>query len=76
MPVYEYACSNCEHEFENLVRTVAGGRRHPPCPSCGSRSVVRRPSVFAAREGGSKLRCSPYSGECDRCGDAAGPCSV
>ena len=32
MPIYEYRCRDCMHEFELLVR----GRVTPACASCGS----------------------------------------
>ena len=44
MPVYEYACMECEEHFEELVRMDADA---PPCPSCGS-AVLKQLSVFAA----------------------------
>lgn len=39
MPIYEYACRSCGHEFETLVRGVeiaspAGGE--PAASACGS----------------------------------------
>ena len=45
MPVYEYACMECEEHFEELVRMDAEA---PPCPSCGSADVLKQLSVFAA----------------------------
>ncbi len=44
MPIYEYTCKCCGHEFEELVR----GAEQPGCPSCGQQSVERRLSVPAA----------------------------
>jgi putative FmdB family regulatory protein len=32
MPIYEYACRNCAHKFERLVRTGDT----PACPTCKS----------------------------------------
>jgi putative FmdB family regulatory protein len=43
MPLYEYACRECEHSFEMLVfpgETVE-------CPECKSRQVERQLSVPA-----------------------------
>jgi putative FmdB family regulatory protein len=37
MPIYEYTCRRCSHQFEKLVR--AG--RTPPCASCGAEDVER-----------------------------------
>jgi putative FmdB family regulatory protein len=43
MPIYEYACERCGHEFELLVR----GTRVPACPECASEQVARRLSLPA-----------------------------
>ena len=44
MPLYEYKCSGCGHQFEVLIlrasQTVA-------CPSCASAAVERLLSMFA-----------------------------
>ena len=37
MPIYEYACKACSHEFEALVR----GEKVPACPSCQSQDLER-----------------------------------
>lgn len=37
MPIYEYVCEACEHEFEKLVRHG----KTPACPSCGSEKLQR-----------------------------------
>jgi putative FmdB family regulatory protein len=51
MPIYEYACESCGHEFEYLVR----GSENPVCPECrGSKQLTKRFSVPAAHTGGSK----------------------
>jgi len=75
MPLFEYACQACDHEFEALVR----GNVTPECPACRSQSLERRQSVFAARStgGGSSISEIPVGG-CGRCGDPRGPgaCSM
>ncbi|HEY6214951.1 MAG TPA: zinc ribbon domain-containing protein [Vicinamibacterales bacterium] len=43
MPLYDFECRACHHEFEALVR--AGDT--PACPSCGSRDLRRLLSAFA-----------------------------
>ena len=73
MPLYEYACKDCEKEFELLVR----GAEAPSCPSCQSHELERRLSVFAAHTtGGGTKSASP--GGCGSCGDPRGPgaCSM
>jgi putative FmdB family regulatory protein len=43
MPLYEYACQKCDHDFETLVF----GDEEIECPKCQARKVVRRLSVPA-----------------------------
>ena len=38
MPLYEYSCKACGHEFETLVRT---GDPAPTCASCGSSDLEK-----------------------------------
>ena len=57
MPIYEYACADCETEFEKLVmgssngngRGGGGGGASVACPSCGSASVAKKFSSFAVK---------------------------
>jgi len=37
MPIYEYECRSCHHEFEQLVRTGDT----PECPQCHGRELDR-----------------------------------
>ena len=37
MPIYEYECKACGHEFEQLIRTGDV----PACPSCKSQDLAR-----------------------------------
>ena len=39
MPIYDYTCSECEHEFER-VNTIAD-RKTCECPKCGSMATQR-----------------------------------
>ena len=72
MPVYEYACPSCGHEFELLARSLSE-RDATRCPKCATKAQ-RRLSVFAARSGAAKS--NEFSGgACGRCGDPDGPCS-
>jgi putative FmdB family regulatory protein len=45
MPIYEYRCTSCETEFEELVS--ASAKTGPPCPSCGAENPRRLFSMFA-----------------------------
>ena len=76
MPLFEYACRQCEHQFEALVR----GNETPECPSCHSAELERRLSVFAAHTASSGYAADamPAAGPCGACGDPRGPgaCSM
>jgi putative FmdB family regulatory protein len=68
MPIYEYACNTCGHEFETLVRSGAV----PDCPSCHSTELAKRLSVFATA--GSTTEATPVAaGPCGSCGHPGGP---
>lgn len=41
MPIYEYTCKSCGHEFEALVR----GGKTPKCKACGGVELERRFSL-------------------------------
>ncbi|MEK6797626.1 MAG: zinc ribbon domain-containing protein [Planctomycetota bacterium] len=74
MPIYEYACGACKHEFEELASSITAPDK-PRCPECGSPTVARKLSIFAAR-GGLRAATAPRSSPCGRCGDPDGPCSL
>ena len=44
MPLYDFKCRACGHEFEGLVLPA---RTPPPCPSCKSQDLERLISSFA-----------------------------
>ena len=67
MPIYEYACRACGHEFETLVR----GSETPNCASCNSAELDKKLSVFAAQTAGSEPAMA--AGPCGTCGDPRGP---
>ena len=43
MPLFDFACKACGHEFEALVRPPAA----PACPACGSGDLERLLSGFS-----------------------------
>ena len=66
MPIYEFHCSSCDADFEELLlrldeRSLAG----VACRKCGSREVVKKISRFAAGAGsasqgrGTASACAP-----------------
>jgi putative FmdB family regulatory protein len=50
MPIYEYRCRVCRHEFEALVRTGDT----PACPSCAAADLERLISLFAVDSEGTR----------------------
>ena len=68
MPIYEYACHGCGHEFETLVRTGTV----PECPSCSSTDLGKKLSVFATAGSTAELGSVP-AGPCGSCGHPGGP---
>ncbi|MBI5864567.1 MAG: zinc ribbon domain-containing protein [Planctomycetes bacterium] len=72
MPIYEYRCAACGHEFELLIRSQ-GEERIAACPKCETRKIERVPSVFSAHA----AAASPLPrGGCGRCGDPNGSCPL
>ena len=43
MPIYEYQCAKCRHDFEKLV---FGQNPEVACPDCGSKVTTKRLSQF------------------------------
>lgn len=72
MPIFEYVCKECKHEFEALVF----GKDKAECPKCHSKKLEPQLSMFAAVAKGE----SNYmpAGSCGSCGDPRGPgaCSM
>jgi putative FmdB family regulatory protein len=44
MPIYEYACMECESHFDELVRSAD---KAVTCPECGAGNVLKQFSTFA-----------------------------
>jgi putative FmdB family regulatory protein len=74
MPIFEYVCKECEHEFEALVY----GSHKAECPKCHGKKLTPRPSVFAVAAEKARSASSPPAGACGTCGDPRGPgsCSL
>ncbi|MDE0035748.1 MAG: zinc ribbon domain-containing protein [Deltaproteobacteria bacterium] len=72
MPLYEFQCKSCGHEFEDLVL----GSARPACPSCNGQQLERLLSVFAVN--GTADDPIPAAAACGSCGDPRGPgaCSI
>jgi len=78
MPIFEYVCKECQHEFEALVF----GQQKAECPKCKSRKLEPQLSVFAVSAKSGATSPASFSarsaGPCGSCGDARGPgaCSL
>jgi len=74
MPIFEYVCSQCKHEFEAIVY----GQEKAECPKCHSKKLQAQLSVFAVSAKGASSGSAVPSGPCGSCGDARGPgaCSL
>lgn len=73
MPIFEYICKECDHQFEALVY----GEQKAECPKCHGGKLAPQLSVFAVSpKGGSNA--APSTGACGSCGDPRGPgsCSL
>ena len=76
MPIFEYVCKECNHEFEAIVY---GGQK-ANCPKCHGKKLTTQLSVFAVPS----KRASSAGSEagsvapCGSCGDERGPgvCSM
>lgn len=58
MPLFEYRCTQCQHEFEVLVRDAAW----PACPECGAAQPEKLLSAVSGRVSGS--HSLPISSAC------------
>lgn len=68
MPIYEYACEECGHEFETLVRSGTA----PECPECHSTQLEKQLSVPGA-VGVAPAAAPAMPGPCGSCGHPDGP---
>jgi putative FmdB family regulatory protein len=73
MPIFEYVCQQCKHQFEAIVL----GTQKAACPKCESKRLTQQLSSFAV--GGEKSQpAASTGGACGSCGDPRGPgaCSI
>jgi putative FmdB family regulatory protein len=73
MPIFEYVCKECQHQFEALVY----GQEKAACPKCQSQKLEPQLSVFAVSAKGSSAPAMT-AGPCGSCGhpDGPGSCSM
>jgi len=74
MPIFEYVCQECQHQFETLIF----GRDKARCPTCQSKKLSPQLSVFAVSAKASTGTTAAPTGGCGSCGDPRGPgaCSL
>lgn len=68
MPIYEFRCQSCGHQFEHITR----GEAKPSCPKCEGEQLEKMLSVFAVGAG-SPSASIPADSPCARCGVPGGP---
>jgi putative FmdB family regulatory protein len=68
MPIFEYICKECDHQFEALVY----GKQKAECPKCHGGKLAPQLSVFAVSAKGDATS-APSTGACGSCGDPRGP---
>ena len=73
MPIFEYACKKCDHQFEALLKSRSD---KVVCASCGSTSLRKLLSAFnASTSGASPADSCQVSGQCastDTCSSGGG----
>lgn len=67
MPIFEYVCLHCDHEFEALVY----GEQKAECPKCHGKKLAPQLSTFSVA--GKGTSATPRAGACGSCGDPDGP---
>lgn len=76
MPIFEYVCQKCNHQFEALLY----GDQKAACPKCHATRLAPQLSVFAVstKSSSSSVGARPSGGGCGTCGDPRGPgsCSM
>ncbi len=60
MPLFDFKCRKCKHEFEILV----SGSEKPECPACGADDLEKLMSSYQSRPRTGK-------GSADKCGGCA-----
>ena len=50
MPIYEFVCESCGHEFEELV--MSSSQKITVCPKCNQCRVRKRVSAVCAKPNG------------------------
>ena len=70
MPIYEYRCRGCGHDFEKYVH---GPTTKVVCPTCQSGDITRKLSVFGLKSDGGVMT-APMTGGGGCCGGGGCGC--
>ena len=77
MPIYEYRCADCSHQFEKLMRRWGDTTT---CPSCASGTVEKQISTFAvstsATGSSPSLSCGAPAEGCGASACGGGSCGM
>jgi putative FmdB family regulatory protein len=68
VPIFEFTCQKCRHQFEELLSLAELGRGEVYCPACGSKRLERGFSAFATGQASSGPSAGPGGG----CGSGGG----
>jgi putative FmdB family regulatory protein len=71
VPIYEYACMECESHFDELVRSAD---QAVTCPECGAAKVLKQFSTFAVHGSAPKPSYASPSGGGGGCGGGSCGC--
>jgi putative FmdB family regulatory protein len=70
VPIYEYACMECESHFDELVRSA---EQAVTCPECGAANVLKQLSTFAVHgTAKAQVASAPRSSGGGCCGGSCG----
>lgn len=72
MPLYEYQCSECNHQFESLAKSCCDP--DPVCPECKSAQVQKLMSAGCVRPQGIPKGSGGFAAPPPGCG-CSGKCS-
>ena len=56
MPMYDFYCTACSHEFEDMTSPEAAC---PPCPQCGSTETERLVCAPSLKKGAMPFKVGP-----------------
>lgn len=68
MPIFEYVCRECNHQFELLLY----GSAEAACPKCRATKLEKQISAFGVGATGGWMPAGG-GGACGSCGDPRGP---